>query len=326
MDDVNTQQQAHGRRGAGTNPTGRQFEISGGGYHAVATEVGAGLRLLERETDGEVRPLLAGYPEHAPAQHGAGQILLPWPNRVAGGHYRFDGQDRQLDLSEPARGNAIHGLTRWMPWRAAEQGADRVRFELILHPHPGYPHTVEFATEYRVGPDGLSVAITARNTGENTAPYGFGAHPYLTPGVPPAEGAADEWTLHLPAERYLAVDERMIPNGGFDVDSSPYDFRKPRALAGTALDTAFGGLQRELDGIGRIRLASASGAAVTLWLDRGLEWVQVFTGDGLAGASRRAAVAIEPMSCPPDAFNSGTDLKLLEPGESVTHRWGIQLT
>ena len=326
MDDVNTQQQAHGRRGTSAAPTGRQFEISGGGYHAVATEVGAGLRLLEREVDGEVRPLLAGYPEHETVQHGAGQILLPWPNRVAGGAYRYDGQDRQLDLSEPARGNAIHGLTRWMPWRATEQGADRVRLELTLYPHPGYPHTVEFATEYRVGPDGLGVAITARNTGEHPAPYGFGAHPYLTPGVAPRADAADEWTLHVPAERYLAVDERMIPSGAFDVDSSPYDFRKPRSLAGTTLDTAFGGLQRELDGIGRIRLAGADGAAVTLWLDRGLEWVQVFTGDGLAGDARRGAVAVEPMSCPPDAFNSGTDVRHLGPGESVTHRWGIQLS
>ena len=326
MDDVKTQQQTRAPRGRAPFPTGRQFEIRGGGYRAVATEVGAGLRLLEHTADGETRPLLAGFAEHESVQHGAGQILVPWANRVAGGSYAFDGRTRQLDLTEPARGNAIHGLTRWMPWRATEQAADRVRLELTLFPHPGYPHTLEFATEYRVGQDGLTVATTARNTGEHAAPYGFGAHPYLTPGVPPEAGRADEWTLHLPAERYLAVDERMIPCGGFDVDSSPYDFRKPRSLAGSALDTAFGGLQRELDGIGRIRLSAPSGTAVTLWLGRGLEWVQVFTGDALAGGSRRGAVAVEPMSAPPDAFNSGTDLKRLEPGDSVTHRWGIQLS
>ncbi|MBR7830094.1 aldose 1-epimerase family protein [Actinospica sp. MGRD01-02] len=306
-------------------PTGRQFEIRGGGYRAVATEVGAGLRLLEHTAGGEVRPLISGYAEDEPVAHGAGQVLLPWANRVAGGRYTFDGQERQLDVSEPATGNAIHGLTRWMPWRVAEHTEDAVRLELSLFPHPGYPHTLELSVGYRVGTDGLAVDICARNTGVHPAPYGFGAHPYITPGVQPAEGRADEWTLHLPAERYLAVDERMIPSGGFDVDSSPYDFRKPRVLAGTALDTAFGGLQRELDGIGRIRLSAPSGNAVTLWLGRGLEWVQVFTGDALAGAARRAAVAIEPMSAPPDAFNSGTDLKRLEPGDAVTHRWGIQV-
>jgi aldose 1-epimerase len=325
MNDVKTQQAGAPREQAQT-PTGRQFEISGGGYRAVATEVGAGLRLLEHEADGEVRPLLAGYPEDEPAHHGAGQILLPWANRVAAGRYTFDGEARQLDLTEPATGNAIHGLTRWLPWRVAEHTADTVRLELSLFPHPGYPHTLELDVRYRVGTDGLAVDICARNTGVHPAPYGFGAHPYITPGVPAEEGRADEWTLHLPAERYLAVDERMIPRGGFDVDSSPYDFRKPRSLAGCALDTAFGGLQRELDGIGRIRLSSPGGSAVTLWLGRGLEWVQVFTGDALAGGARRAAVAIEPMSAPPDAFNSGTDLKRLEPGDAVTHRWGIQLS
>jgi aldose 1-epimerase len=326
MDDVKTQQDRGAPREQAQSPTGRQFEIGGGGYRAVATEVGAGLRLLEHTADGEVRPLIAGYPEDQPAHHGAGQILLPWANRVAAGRYTFDGDARQLDLTEPALGNAIHGLTRWLPWRVAEHTADSVRLELSLFPHPGYPHTLELAVQYRVGTDGLAVGIYARNTGVHPAPYGFGAHPYITPGVPPEEGRADEWTLHLPAERYLAVDERMIPCGGFDVDSSPYDFRKPRSLAGCALDTAFGGLQRELDGIGRIRLSSPGGSAVTLWLGRGLEWVQVFTGDALAGGARRAAVAIEPMSAPPDAFNSGTDLKRLEPGDTVVHRWGVQLS
>lgn len=323
MDDVNSPQQTLAPHADAAIPTGRQFELSGGGYRAVVTEVGAGLRVLEYNGDGIRRPIAAGFGEREFVHSGAGQLLLPWPNRVAAGAYEFDGERRQLDLTEPAYGNAIHGLTRWLPWRAAEQAADRVRLTVRLHPVPGYPHTLDLAADYRVGHEGLSVLIEARNAGAGAAPYGFGAHPYLTPGIEPGRDRADEWSLHLPAERYLAVDGRMIPRGGFDVDSSPYDFRKPRPLAGTALDTAFGGLQRELDGVGRIRLSGPDGGAVTLWLDRGLEWVQVFTGDALAGDRRRAAVAVEPMSCPPDAFNSGTDLIRLEPGRLVTHRWGI---
>ncbi len=323
MDDVKSQQQTRAPHGDAVLPTGRQFELYGGGYRAVVTEVGAGLRVLEYDGDGGRRPLVAGYGEEEIVHSGAGQLLLPWPNRVAQGAYTIDGERRQLDLTEPVTGNAIHGLTRWLPWRATEQAADRVRLTVRLHPVPGYPHTLDLAADYRVGEDGLSVRIEARNVGRGVAPYGFGAHPYLTPGVEPRAGAADEWSLHLPAEHYLEVDERKIPSGGFDVDSSPYDFRKPRPLSGAVLDTAFCGLQRELDGLGRIRVSAADGGAVTLWLDRGLEWVQVFTGDALAGDQKRAAVAVEPMSCPPDAFNSGTDLIRLEPGQLVTHRWGI---
>ena len=50
----------------------------------------------------------------------------------------------------------------------------------------------------------------------------------------------------------------------------------------------------------------------------------MFTGDTLAPGHRRRAVAVEPMTCPPNAFVTGTDLLILEPGETVTHTWGIQ--
>lgn len=307
----------------GAYPTGRQFSIAGGGYRAVVTEVGAGLRELEFLGGGEPRPLVYGFAAQEAAHGGAGQLLAPWPNRVAGGRYRFDGEERQLDLTEPSRGNAIHGLVRWSAWRVEEQSAERVGLGLRLYPHPGYPHILDLTAAYAVSEAGLEVEVTARNVGENAAPYGYAAHPYLLPGVAPEPDAADQWTLHVPAQHWVQVDERMNPVGLADVDGSGYDFRTARQLGQSRLDTAFGGLQRELDGIGRVRLSEPGGGRVTLWMDRGLEWIQVFTADPLDGERHRAAVAVEPMSCPPDAFNSGTDLIRLEPGVTVGHRWGI---
>ncbi len=304
-------------------PSGRQFELSGGGYRAVVTEVGAGLRALEHTGPQGVCPLVRGYEEHEAAHSGAGQLLAPWPNRVADGRYRFDGEQRQLDLSEPKHGNAIHGLTRWSPWTAAEQRADRVVLNHRLFPRPGYPHLLDLTAVYSVGESGLEVELTARNIGRGAAPYGCAAHPYLLPEVPAGEGAADLWTLHLPAADRVETDERLNPIALASVDGTEYDFRSPRQLGALALDTAFGGVQRELDGLARVRLSEPGGGAVTLWTDRGMEWIQVFTADPLAGESRRAAVAVEPMSCPPNAFNSGTDLIRLEPGVAVVHRWGI---
>jgi aldose 1-epimerase len=301
------------------NATGEQFEIESGGYRAAVTELGAGLRELSVDS----RPLVYGFGPDEPPHSGSGQLMAPWPNRVAAGRYGFEGQDRQLDLSEPAHGNAIHGLVRWKAWRPVLHEADRVVLALRLFTHPGYPHTLDLTADYSVSAAGLAVEVTARNVGTGTAPYGFAAHPYLTPGVEPVEGGIDEWTLHVPTERRVLVDGRLIPTGVADVDGSEFDFRSPRALGRVGMDTAFGGLQRELDGIGRVRVTEPGGGAVTLWLGRGLEWIQVFTGDGLASPARRAAVAVEPMSCPPDAFNSGTDLARLEPGTEISHRWGI---
>ncbi|HEV2346113.1 MAG TPA: aldose 1-epimerase family protein [Actinocrinis sp.] len=304
-------------------PSGRQFTIEGGGYRAVVTEVGAGLRELVHHGPQGPRPLVLAYGAHEAAHSGAGQLLAPWPNRVADGRYRFDGEERQLDLSEPSRGNAIHGLVRWSSWRAERHDPDRVVLAHRLFPHPGYPHTLELTAAYSLSEAGLEVEVAARNIGAAAAPYGYAAHPYLIPAVHTAAGAVDQWTLHLPTEHRVESNERMNPIGLSDVDASGYDFRAPRQLGATVLDTAFGGLQRELDGIGRVRLSEPGGAAVTLWMDRGLDWIQVFTADPLAGDWRRAAVAVEPMSCPPDAFNSGTDLIRLEPGVAVGHRWGI---
>lgn len=304
-------------------PSGRQFALAGGGYRAVVTEVGAGLRELVHDGPQGPQPLILSYAEHEPAHSGAGQLLAPWPNRVANGSYRFDGEERQLDLSEPKRGNAIHGLTRWSVWQLKEHQAQRVVLTHRLFPHPGYPHTLDLTAVYSLSEAGLEVEVTARNIGAGAAPYGYAAHPYLLPGAAGAPGAIDQWTLHLPTSRRVECDDRMIPVGMQDVDGTGYDFRTPRPLGAAELDTAFGGLQRELDGIGRVRMSEPGGGAVTLWMDRGLDWIQVFTADPLAGDWYRAAVAVEPMSCPPDAFNSGTDLIRLEPGVAVGHRWGI---
>jgi len=309
--------------GTAAGPTGRQFTLEGGGYRAVVTEVGAGLRELEQHTADAVRPLILAYGPHESPHGGAGQLLAPWPNRVAGGHYRFDGEERQLDLSEPSRHNAIHGLVRWAAWDVLEEQADRVALGYRLYPHPGYPHTLDLTAAYSVSEAGLEVEVTVRNAGASPAPYGYAAHPYLTPGLPATAGSVDQWTLHLPAERRVEVDERLNPTGFADVDGSGYDFRSPRLLGACRLDTAFGGLQRELDGIGRVRVSEPGGGAVTLWVDRGLDWIQVFTADPLAGDWHRGGVAVEPMTCPPDAFNSGTDLIRVEPGVAVGHRWGI---
>jgi aldose 1-epimerase len=320
---MNAAKTTAGPAATAAEPTGRQFAIEAGGYRAVVTEVGAGLRELEHSTPEGVRPLILSYGPHEAAHGGAGQLLAPWPNRVRDGRYRFDGEDRQLDLTEPARGNAIHGLVRWDAFHVVEQHAHRIVLGHRLHPRPGYPHILDLTAAYTVSEAGLEVEVTARNAGVSSAPYGYAAHPYLTPGVPPTPGVIDTWTLHLPTERVVEVDERLNPVGLADVDGRSGDFRTPRQLADVSLDTAFGGLQRELDGIGRVRLSEPGGGAVTLWMDRGLDWIQVFTADPLAGDWHRGGVAVEPMTCPPDAFNSGTDLIRVEPGVAVGHRWGI---
>jgi aldose 1-epimerase len=297
--------------------TGTQYDISAGNYRATITELGANLRSLRyRDT-----PLITEYePDEVPPA-GSGELLVPWPNRVDHGRYSFGGQDLQLEISEPATGNAIHGLTRWASWQPGATAPDSAELAVWLLGRPGYPFCLELRARYRLSAaDGLEVTVTARNAGSRPAPYGTGSHPYLRATA----GLVDECALRLPAARWLAADDRGIPVGApQDVAGTEFDFRGGRPIGGTALDHALTGLTRDAAGRAWAGLTGPE-VALALWAGPGYGWLQVFTGDTLGPDRRRRALAIEPMTCPPNAFATGTDLLTIDPGASVTHQWGLQ--
>jgi aldose 1-epimerase len=296
--------------------TGAQYEIAAGAYRAVITELGAGLRDLQHEG----RPVITCYAPDELPPGAAGQLLVPWPNRVDRGRYSLAGASYQLDLSEPGPGTAIHGLTRWQPWSVIRSEPGEVALRHVLLGRSGYPFCLEAEVQYQVGDQGLGVSVSARNVGSRPAPYGTGSHPYLTAGTP----LVDDCELTVPAARWLPADERGIPSGPpKDVAGTEFDFRSARTVGQARLDLAFTDLARDDAGRAWTRLAG-DGAEVALWAGPGYRWLQIFTGDTLGEDHRRRALAVEPMTCPPNAFASGTDLITLEPGDAVTHTWGIQ--
>ena len=299
-------------------PSGAQFEIAAGSGRATIVEVGGGIRSYE---DGG-RAVLEPYGLADICDGGHGAVLVPWPNRLAEGRYSFQGVEHRLALTEPARGNAIHGLGRWRAWRALEQEPDRVLMGLRLHPQPGYPFDLEVAVEYRMGEDGLTVTTTALNRGGPTCPYGAGQHPYLSPGA----GTIDDCSLELPAATLITTDpDSGLPSGREGLEGRPLDFRSPRRLAELQIDSPFADLDRGADGRARARLLCADGASVELWVDDGYSFLELFTGDTLSPSRRRRGLAVEPMSCPPNAFQSGEGLVRLGAGDSHTARWGVAL-
>lgn len=298
-------------------PSGLQFEIACGEQRVTLVEVGGGVR---EYTVGN-RPVLDGYGIHEMCTGARGQLLIPWPNRIEDGQYTLGGDALQLDLTEPSRRNAIHGLTRWASWRATEQARDRLALEHVLHPKPGYPFTLGLRVEYTLGAQGLEVRTIARNLGEHAAPFGVGAHPYVTVGTP----RIDADLLRIPAARYLLTDARGLPTGDRPVEGSPYDFRRARPTGETAIDYAFTGLERGSGGRARIELRAPDGRfGVALWVDASFPYVEVFTGENLADASRRRrGLGVEPMTCAPNGFRSHDGLVILQPGETWSGSWGV---
>ena len=299
-------------------PSGRQIEIVHGAQRVTVVEVGGALRAY-RIGEYEV---LDGYGLQEQCTGARGQSLIPWPNRLEDGVYTFDGQEQQLALSEPAKHNALHGLVRWCNWSVAEREDHRVVMVHRLHPQPGYPFALDLSIAYSLSAAGLRVTTTAVNVGPKSCPYGAGAHPYLTVGAE----RLDDATLAVPASTWLPADERGLPLGEQPVDGTPYDFREPRTIAATQLDTGYTDLLRDEDGLARVRLsAGQTGPAVALWVDESHPYLMVFTGDSLPEPERRRrGLGVEPMTCAPNALRSGAGLQILEPGSSFTGSWGIE--
>jgi aldose 1-epimerase len=299
------------------SPTGEQWVIAHGHQEAVVTEVGATLRSYTLGGSA----VLDGFGPDDWSHAGRGQVLAPWPNRLGDGKYEWRGERVQAALDEPQLANAIHGFVRWLPWRLEASAQNVVSLRCTIRPTPGYPWSVELRCEYRLRRDGLVVTTEATGAGVAAAPFGIGFHPYLSAGTE----LIDTATLVVPAARRLVLDPRGLPTGEVqEVAGTERDFRAGQVVGAVRLDTAFTGLDRGTDGIARASLEDPlTGRGVELWADDRFRYLMCFTADTVEPERKRRSIAIEPMTCPPDAFRSGKDLVVLEPGETWEASWGL---
>jgi aldose 1-epimerase len=299
-------------------PSGNQFEICHGEQRATIVEVGGGVRDYVTGN----RAVLDSYPLDAMCDGAHGTPLIPWPNRLGDGRYRFDGVEHQVGLTEPEKHNAIHGFLRWRSWRAVEHEVHRVVMHARIHPQTGFPFIIDVRVAYELGDEGLVVSTTATNLSDHPAPYGCGQHPYLSPG----DGLIDDCTVQLDARtRILTDDEHQLPIGVEAVEGTDFDFRNGRRLGDQVIDFAFTDLARDTRGRAWARLSAPDGDQVALWVDEHHPYLELYTGDTLAVPRRRRGLGTEPMTCPPNALQSGLDLIRLDPGRSVTTTWGVRL-
>lgn len=297
-------------------PNGTPVELSAGPYRAVIFPVGAALASLTRDGRHLVLPLAADTVPHAYT----GKVLMPWPNRITNGRYSFAGTEYQVPINEPETGMALHGLVCWDEWQVAEASASRVVLRHRLMGQPGYPFQLELEAVYALDAEtGLSVELAARNAGSSPAPYGTSAHPYLTADRAPV----DRCVLEVPAAQVL---------GGQDQPGRPLDLSELQDTDGTVLSfTASGPIGSRTadhaytalpDGDWQVRLTDPETGFGSVLTANGKEspWLQIYSGERMD----RLGVAAEPMTCPPDAFNSGEGLIVLAPGEE--HRLGFGIS
>ncbi|TAP44462.1 aldose 1-epimerase family protein [Arthrobacter sp. S39] len=295
--------------------SGRQYELRRGDALAVITELAAGLRLYSRagvqltETygDAEISPGAAGI------------TLAPWANRVEDGVWYLDGKKQQLDITEMSRNNASHGLLRNAAYSLVDESQYSVTLEATVFPQHGYPFLVRHRVQYLLAEDlGLVVRQTLANDSKAPAPFVLGAHPYLRLG----DTDLDELQLTVSADTRLVADERLIPRSAEPV-SGDTDLRAGRRVGNLDIDVALTDIRFD-GGVARHTLTAPDGRGVSLWQDETCGYVHVFVTTDFPGRAR--AVAIEPMTGPANAFNSGDGLRWLSPGDSFTMAWGIDAT
>ncbi|MEV7134734.1 aldose 1-epimerase family protein [Arthrobacter sp. NPDC093128] len=296
--------------------TASEHQISFGPYTAIATARGGALRELRHGG----RDLVISFGADGGIPDYRGVICAPWPNRLADGRYSFDGGDFQAVVNEEERGTALHGLVFGAVWELREQTASSLRLGARIEPGEGYPGRLDVSVEYELRADGLRCTVRAENIGADAAPYGVCPHPYLVAGPAPL----DEWTVQIPATEFMEVsDDRLLPEGMASVQGHAFDFRTEKVLGAVEIDHAFTGLITNGDGLAAVRAYDPSGTGVELEWDTDWPWLQIHTADKPAGPSR-LGLAVEPMTCPPDAFNSGTGVIRLVPGESHQASWTIR--
>jgi len=307
--------------------SGTQYTLRAGDDEAVIASVGASLRSFRHAG----RDLVVPFDADAVRPVFRGATLAPWPNRIVDGRYAFASVEYQTALTEPGRHHALHGLVAWLDFDAIDRGPDHVTLAATIEPQTGYPWRVRVETTYALSTAGLTQTVTAVNESEQPAPFGTGPHPYLVAGPAPL----DEWTLSLPAARVLEVTaDRLSPVGLREVgiDADRFDFRTPRPIGAAEVDHAFTDLSRDDSGTATVRLTDPSaGTGVQISWDAACPWVQVHTADqpgGSGSPGHRIGLAVEPMTCAPDAFNADrydfeTGLLAIGPGESATASWCI---
>lgn len=249
--------------------------------------------------------------------HGA--VLAPWPNRVEQGRYEHGGRTYQLPCNDVANGHALHGVVFDRDWLVDDRADDAVTLSVRIADEPGYPFDIHLTVRYSILEGALRCEAYWRNLGRRTAPFGIGFHPYLVPGPSPM----DDWILEIDAgEVFIPKHGGLIPTSRVPVASTELDFRHPQRIGRRAFSAGFGDLGRR-EGYGVTRLRDPVGYMLELRMSDSLPWVQVFTGDLPSPDLRRRGLAVEPQSCPANAFVNGIDLMHLRPGEHGNADWSI---
>ena len=292
------------------------FELAMGGVTATVSSRGGALVAADVDGVAIVEPTVTTHT----GPGAAGLVLAPWVNRVEGACWEHDGIVHRLEVTEPATGHAIHGLLATRDLELRERAPGRVVLGCLIDGAPGYPFRVDVEVAYRTSADGIRVDITAVNESASAAPFAAGHHPYLRIGdVPTAE-----LVIRIDGDVELDFDETCIPRGRRDVTGTAADPRAGAVVGEGDRHTCYAASAPT--GSLAHRLEAPDGTRLELRADAAMRWTQLYVAPALAtDEGPRRAIAVEPMSAPPNALRTGESLAWIAPGQRWSAGFEIRL-
>lgn len=246
---------------------------------------------------------------------GKSALLFPFPNRLKGGQYSWNGKNYQFPINDPSTGNALHGLgmTRGMNIKKVitnEKSGSLCCQYIDQGQHEYYPFPFTFCAQFTISESNFEVELQVTNNGKEAIPFGFGWHPYFSL----SEKIDNNW-LQFSELEMIGIDQHMIPTG----KRYPYqEFAQGKTIAQTVLDNCFA-VPVSKSGKFKLQLKGEKGT-IHYWQEAGehqYKFIQLFT------PPMRTSIAIEPMTCNVDAFNNGEGLLEVAPDESLSARFGF---
>lgn len=286
-------------------------------YLEVLPDFGAGLNdLVVKNEKDQLISVIDGYRSEAEIinDHDTafkGSKLSPFPNRIPDGVYEFNGKRYQLPINEVGANNNLHALLHNQPFGILDQEETDTRAVLKLGydykgKDQGYPFDYSLKLTYTFSTEGISINTQIENLSDTSIPMGDGWHPYFK--------FEDLNKVHM----QMGSAYRLSSNFGNKLNGQ-HGFEQSRAIDQDTLDDCFRVNGEENFSI--LLEDRNNRIALKIWQESAkneYKYFQIYTPPS------RRSIAIEPVTCPPNAFNTEEGLIKLEPKQVVSMTFGIK--
>lgn len=135
-------------------------------------------------------------------------VLWPFPNRVRGRKYHFNGKEYSLAKIKVPRGNfpLIHGLVRDESWQSKKT---KIGIKTWVEIKPGFkywecwPFRSRLSLEYKLDKNKLRISYQVENLDTKELGFGFALHPLFK----------DARAIKIPFKKVMEADGELLPSG-----------------------------------------------------------------------------------------------------------------